>query len=408
MNNIINDINNVPNLKFIKDVIKFEYIDKKTKETLIEHKVVIKLINLNNGFSRIYPYTEFINQWANRSTKYKCNIAGCLVKFLNFIYFGVNKKVLDNISDLTLDIGIEFLNECSKNCSKETLLHYERVLTNFYYFLAEKNILTHIDESSFIFIEKNKKLSLLSPFDGKVKKFNNKKKKENLHNLDFEFIFPFLETALEYEPSIALGIYFQIFGGLRASEVISIEYSNISVRGSNGFNGMTIELATKDLRPDIKTGFINGVKKDRKQRVVGLNGILSELYKIHKSKYKTKECTAVFINQNNLPMTYSNYRYRFNKVKKIFIEKLRNSKNPNFKAYSLVLDSRNWSTHIGRGIFSNLASEVAENAIEIAVMRGDSNLNSAITYITDTNKIEQKLVELMNKFYNDLGDYLKC
>ena len=74
----------------------------------------------------------------------------------------------------------------------------------------------------------------------------------------------------------------------------------------------------------------------------------------------------------------------------------------NLKAYALTLRSYDWSTHIGRGIFSNMTSEVAGNAAEIAVMRGDKNLNSSIVYITDTSVIEKKVVSLMEKFYEDL------
>lgn len=393
-------INTNQNLKFIVDVLKLQDIDTDTGEVLIEQRILIKLKNTQTGYSRIHPYTEFLNKWLNKSNKYKLNIARCLVKFLNFIYFDISKKVLPDITKLTFELGVEFLNQCGNRCSRSTVAHYERVLTNFYFFLAEKKILKYIDTGKFKLIESGNKVALTSPFEGKYKQGKNTKQNK-LHNLDLELIYPFIELALKEEPSIALGVYLQIFGGLRVSEVVSIEYSDISVRGANGVNGMTINLNTKDLRPDIKTGFIAGVKSKGKQRINSSNGLLAQIYILHRKKYKNNYTNAVFINNNSLPMTAENYRYRFNKLKELFIKELEKSDSPEYKAYAVTLRSFNWSTHIGRGVFSNMSAQVAENPTELAVMRRDKNVNSAITYIFDSDKMDIKLTNLMNKFYDN-------
>lgn len=403
MSNVIS-INSNNNLKFIVDVLKLQEIDMDTGEVLTEQRILIKLKNTQTGYSRIHPYTEFLNKWLNKSNKYKLNIARCLVKFLNFIYFDISKNVLPDITELTFELGIEFLNQCGKKCSRNTVAHYERVLTNFYFFLAEKKILKHINKSDFKYIESGYKVTLQSPFEGKFKQGKDKKQNK-LHNLDFELIYPFIELALKEEPSIALGVYFQIFGGLRVSEVASIEYSNISVKGANGVNGMIINLATKDLRPDAKTGFIAGVKSNRKQRVNSSKGLLAEIYVLHRKKYKKDYTNAVFINTNGLPMTAENYRYRFNKLKEKFIKQLEQSNNIEYQAYAVTLRSFDWSTHLGRGIFSNMSAQVAENATELAVSRGDKNVNSSIAYIFDSDKMDDALTTLMNKFYNNPEEF---
>lgn len=403
MSNVIS-INSNNNLKFIVDALKLQEIDMDTGEILTEQRILIKLKNTQTGYSRIHPYTEFLNKWLNKSNKYKLNIARCLVKFLNFIYFDISKNVLPDITELTFELGIEFLNQCSKKCSRNTVAHYERVLTNFYFFLAEKKILKHINKSDFKYIESGYKVTLQSPFEGKFKQGKDKKQNK-LHNLDFELIYPFIELALKEEPSIALGVYFQIFGGLRVSEVVSIEYSNISVKGANGVNGMIINLNTKDLRPDIKTGFIAGVKSKRKQRVNSSNGLLAEIYVLHRKKYKKDYTNAVFINAKGLPMTSDNYRYRFNKLKEKFIKELEQSNNIEYQAYAVTLRSFDWSTHLGRGVFSNMSAQVAENATELAVSRGDKNVNSSIAYIFDSNKMDDALTTLMNKFYNNPEEF---
>lgn len=393
-------------LKFIKVIKKDSYVDERTGDLIVTHRVIIKLKNLKNGRSRIHPYTEFINKWINKSTKYQSNIATCLVRFLNYIYFELSSKVLPDISDLTFEFGVLFLNEVAKTCSREVVSQYERVISHFYLFLCEKNLLNYIKKEEFRYIETNNRLVLQSPFEGKIKK-SKIENTNNLHNLDFELIFPFIEMALKYEPSIALGIYFQIFGGLRASEVISIEYNNISCKGPNGLHGMRINIFRKDLRPETKSGFITGVKRPRKQTIVAIDNALAELYKFHKENFKVSGCNAVFVDKSRNPMTYDTYLRKFKKVKKAFIQELSQSENLNLRAYAMTLMSYNWATHMGRGIFSNMVKEVANNAAEIAVMRGDKNLSSSLPYLNDTEQVERKLVSLMESFYQRLGVDLK-
>lgn len=387
-------------LKFIKDILKEECVDSQTGEVTVNHRVLIRLKNLENGRSRIHPFTEFINQWINHSIKHQSNIATHIVRFLNFIYFEISDSVISDISELTFEYGVLFLNKQAKVCSRDVVSQYERSLSHFYFFLAERKIMKFISLEEFKFIEKNYRLILQSPFKG-VRK-GEERHKDLLHCINFELVFTFIEIALREEPAIALGVYFQIFGGLRASEVITIEYNNLSLKGPNGRDGMTVNLFTKDLRPDLKSGFINGVKRKRKQKIIGMNGVLSTLYCLHRDNFKKEGCNAVFIDKKGNPMTYSTYWRRFTKVKQAFINELSNSEDLNLKAYALTLRSYDWSTHIGRGIFSNMTSEVAGNAAEIAVMRGDKNLNSSIVYITDTSVTEKKVVSLMEKFYEDL------
>ena len=56
----------------------------------------------------------------------------------------------------------------------------------------------------------------------------------------------------------------------------------------------------------------------------------------------------------------------------------------------LFLKKYNWSTHIGRGIFTNLCLEydLAKNAKELANLRGDFSELSAQPYIDEFKKIK--------------------
>jgi len=62
-----------------------------------------------------------------------------------------------------------------------------------------------------------------------------------------------------------------------------------------------------------------------------------------------------------------------------------------------------WSTHIGRGTFTNIIAEDAENPYEIAYLRGDSNIDSSLTYMVSTERIHKKIED---KFSNMHEIYL--
>ena len=81
------------------------------------------------------------------------------------------------------------------------------------------------------------------------------------------------------------------------------------------------------------------------------------------------------------------YRYYFSKVKNKFIERLKESKHAELRHYAIELGTVRWSTHIGRGTFSNIISNISENILEIAQARGDDCLDSSLVYLTDSDKM---------------------
>lgn len=391
-----------PKLQFIRKVIKVQRVNSETGEVITDTNVVIKIENLETGKSRIHPYTDFLNQWRNKSIKHRMNKASNIVQFLNYIYFELSMKVLPDISELDFGIGVDFLNRYSEQWSKVTTDKMERTISQFYFYLVKKRVLKRVKKKDFQFKQVNNQLVMVSPFEGLIKKKQEVHNKNKLYELQPNVILFFLETALKVAPSIALGIYFQFFGGLRASEVISVEYSDISLRGPKGRDGAVIALRKKDLRPDSKSAYLAQVKKVRDQRIAGMNGFFAAMFENHKKAYRQENHLAVFVNKYGQPMDYQSYNYYFNKVKKAFIQGLKDTNNPEMQSYALYLQSQDWSTHIGRGIFSNLSKEVANNAVELAAMRGDSSLNAALTYITDTQSMNDKLYELMNQYYDKM------
>ncbi len=393
---------NQPSLQFIRDTIDVSELDSRTQEMRYHYRVVIKLKNLENNKSRIHRYTDFLNRWINKATNTAYNGAGYIVPFLNYIHFELSKKELPSIQDLTFEHGIAYLEMRSQKSSWLTMKAIEKTLDKFYYFLAEKGILNNIKKSDFVYLgAQNGKRQLESHFRGKYYLPNKGKQQDKLHQIENSLIFEFILTALQYHPQIALGIYFQIFGGLRVGEIVNLEYKKINPRGPFGRNGMVLVISNSYLRRDLRETAITSSKKPRNQPILTFGSLLEELYKNHKKEYRKMTSDAVFIDRNGNAMSRSTYTYHFNMVKEKFVEKLKKSENPDHKLYASFLVTQKWSTHIGRGIFSSIVAETADNASEIAVLRGDTDLRSALIYLSDSQRLEGKISGKLNDFYVD-------
>ena len=201
-------------------------------------------------------------------------------------------------------------------------------------------------------------------------------------------------------PDIALGVFLQCFGGLRKSEVISLEYKNISITTVGDKKSMQLTLKDKDLREDVSTAFLAHCKRNRIQTVLpAYDDLLWELFEKHKKRYKKEGCSAVFVDADGRAMTDAVYYKRFSILKERFIERLRNSDNFDAKSYAVYLSTYKWSTHLCRGIFSNLIAQGTDNIMEIAAWRGDKDLTSALSYLTDRKQMDENALRILDELY---------
>lgn len=111
---------------------------------------------------------------------------------------------------------------------------------------------------------------------------------------------------------------------------------------------------------------------------------------------------ALFINRDGKAMTAESYKYRFNKVKAEFLNYLKIIDDPKYNDYSTF----KWSTHIGRGIFTNFIISQGLCTIQgvfnprlLADLRGDKNTSSAKDYIDIYNLV--RTIELSNNIMVD-------
>ena len=371
------------NGKWIKHIFK-DIITLDNGKTQVKQTVTICIQNIESGLYLVSPFTSFIlDVYGSNKTTTQVSAANVIVAFLNYIYFTLGKT----LDDIVYQDAIDFLN--SKNANDKTKQDYANTLVKFYQYLCKHD---------YNVLPETINLDTLK-FEGY--ETGIKEKKDVIHNIKIEYLPLFLQCAKDVAPDIVLGIFFQCFGGLRCSEVISLEYSNIRTSTKDsGIKTLYVSLKDKDLRPDLSSAFVAKVKRNRHQEIIPAFGtMLFDLYEGHKQKYKRKDTLAVFIDANGKPMTAQTYARKFNKVKREFIKRLSSSMDISAKSYALYLSNYKWSTHICRGVFSNLIADNSRNISEIAAWRGDNSLKSALTYLNDSQAVSDKVVKVLDEIY---------
>lgn len=127
---------------------------------------------------------------------------------------------------------------------------------------------------------------------------------------------------------------------------------------------------------------------------------------------KIKNNKAMFCSiHTGKPITGMAYWERYTKIKDKFLEYVLEASEKDY----LLLTSKPWSTHIGRGIYTNMLVFLLRwSASEVAIARGDSNIESAQSYIEEQNvkKKTEDAIEILaratvqanNKIYTKIED----
>lgn len=389
--------------------------EKNKKDKSIEYKskkVLLEVVDLKLSISKVHPFSEFILLWKEKSYNTQKNKANTIMRFLNHILINNNKYKLSSFSNLEIYHGEDYLTILTLNgCSEKYFLSERNTLDKFYFFLSKKELLNKVsielfDEIKINYNEnnyRNRKGILLiggSIFHNYIYP-SNKKNDRRLHHLKEEFVIPFIETALEVEPRIALGVFFQCFGGLRKSEVVNVRRSSIS-----SFDWGTIKLII-----NINNEIISEKYKDynqalnkskRKQVVYNVGNYLPRLLKNHlieNAYYATDGSDALFSNKKGELLTSKMYSYYFEKIKREFINKLIRSENVEVRLYGMFLNMEKWSTHLGRGVASNFIADSTNSAHQVSSFRGDNTLDASVTYTEDTSKFRDMIYKSGSEFY---------
>ncbi|WP_270339907.1 hypothetical protein [Bacillus mobilis] len=391
----------------VKEYDNFHYINGRG----IQERVVgigIKEEKTN----RIYPspLTHYIRTYyrgATKSLSSQRNAAYELVKFLNYLSEQIRNEGTDFISlkedglfGLKLIHGSQYISYLSLKARNEELssdyvYRIESYLIKFYQWLSTNQI---IHEK--INVEKD------SPFNnlelGTIYPGRDERVSEKLVDFGenrYELVQRFIKIAQDVSPDIVLGICFQFFGGLRVGEIVNLTkeaiespyYWDEANLGERKFI-LKIRERHSELFKSKTNRQHEGVKRPRNQALL-TNPLLSQVYKEHKqhlkrlnNRNKTKNQNALFIaKRTGEPMSGKTYTELFNKVKKAFLSKI--SDEGRTEDY-LFLTDKKWSTHIGRGIFTNFLLQIGATIPEIAIARGDKNLSSVMSYVEEKNALQ--------------------
>lgn len=384
---------NTDNYIFSKQIYK-----SVNKDGSVRQLVSIDIRIKDTGVSIPTPFTAFLLEYQSRKASTVSMIASLIVRFLNYLFFEMESP-LASIAELTFQNGIDFLSALP--CQKGGKLQYAEYLTKFYYFCRDKGMaeIKDLRENP----HSRYKTYTENIFKGRYRT-EPKIKVDAIHEIDTAYLPMFFDTARDIAPDIYLGVLFQFAGGLRASEVVSVEYGSIRVIKENGRMLLSLMLGDKDLRPDLSSAFIAKAKRNRAQIVIPIFGNkLEEAYEAHMKRYRKDNVSAVFIDKNGNPMTENTYWKRFSHVRREFIRRLYECPDMETQMYALFLESYKWSTHIGRGTYSNITARTVNNLGELAVMRGDSSLSSSLPYLNDNRSVEKKVQDTFDIFYKGEG-----
>ncbi|WP_144528936.1 site-specific integrase [Peribacillus simplex] len=398
----------------------------------------------DNENNLIYPLpiTKFLDNYRNKSQSLKGqkNAAEAIKRFLNYCIGAVAESKhnpdFDDFSNLAyqglqglkLKHGSIYITHLTLRCKYEgldcTYVRKDiRYLNKFYYYLQEEGLIEkqfeplHKEVTVIAHTGKKKLVKQLIEIDifdkkglGTVyppqrsKKAKRKKNLKDFGSNRYLLIKEFIEVAEAVEPEIVVGIYLQFFGGLRRGEVVNVLRKGL-METEDGF------IVDIDDHRDVL--FLKKKNTETEQvkypRYQGLFCHKSMLYTIKKhtewldsleKEGKLKNKNALLINRHTgLPITGSNYAEKFNRVKEAFLKKLADEHRVTDHNF---LTAKPWSTHIGRGCFTNFCLDIGMKIGEVAVARGDSNVNSVLDYLEEKVAVQtlKRAIEHIQKAFD--------
>lgn len=422
-------------------IIKFKYVVREYlassfygEEEFSELKIGIGFKLLDDDFIYPSPLTNFIKSTVQRKGKSyntQHTIASEITKFLNYCIENIESnsefQVLKDqgLFGLNLMHGSEYITHYTIKAKKEEIkpeyvYRIEGFLIRFYRWLDDQQIISLPEVKSYSkesgsFFDDIELGTLYPP-----KKEGISQKIVDFGKNRIQLAITFLKIAEVEAPDIALGVAFQFFGGLRRSEVVNLILGSIDgFRDNELFQGKVIILKVRDNQELLFTNNLNHtkeqVKKPRNQSVLSFQ-IVKEMLGRHqknlnllKKKDSRVNKYALFIDyKTGQPITGLQYYRRFNKIKEAFLTQLSNDNHIDFD----FLNNHQWSTHIGRGVFTNILLQRGADVITTSIARGDRSIHTVIKYVDENKSIEftQQTIDYLNqglekekvkKAYND-------
>lgn len=409
-----------------KFVVREFKVEEVIGESVISTATIgIGIVSKDTGNVYPSPLTNFIKSTYRRKGKSlssQRNAAYAITRFLNYIEEQIKEGDDDflllntkGLAGLELIHGSKYITHLSlqvrtKKLSANYVKNQMMYIIHFYAWLKDQEIIE--GDFELTYKEEQGKHGILTiasnPFDdielGTIIVGRDERVPTTLVDFGsnrYSLTLKFINIARLIAPEIALGICYQFFGGLRRSEVINLIKNNIRQVGKSTV--LKVRDNQEILFTHIKNTSHLQVKNPRNQALLE-NDLMNSIYKNHltwleqlEQEGKIKNSQALFIAQTTgNPMTGKQYYTRFKEVKGTFLKQL--SDEGDMDNY-LLLAQNEWSTHIGRGVFTNFLLDIGLNPTQVAIARGDRNINSALAYID-----EKTAIESMNMAINNIGE----
>lgn len=363
-------------------------------------------------YTRFLRYTDVIID-KRRSETIK-SWGQFICRFLNFVLIdNYSLFKIDEIQKVNIEIGNKFIEEYakgnvgSKEKSMESLKEEMNKLCKLYSNIKDiyKKDATEIYEYKWKYKDNRNKIRYNNYFV--LNSSNNEHLEFDIfRNMPNDIFEVFLRLSEIYYPELTFAIALQAYAGLRPGEICNVRQS-IDPRSpgvtyqkiGSRMTSFNIDLRQKyQMRADGKD--VGGIKKRRNQKVyTPYLTRVQELYERHLEILNDYQFDdgyyPMFVNKNGKAITVKSYREKIERLANIYLKKyLAKSDNSYFRRYAEILTQKKLSPHFLRHFFTVLL--VLDNLTphEIATWRGDSSLESALTYCKDKDELLRNIKEL--------------
>lgn len=355
-----------------------------------------------------------INENGNNRSTFIC-------KFLNYAFF---TEGIDSLSELTTEIGSNFLNAYGMHelpeddeyvhRNKKTVKKCVKAVLDFYHNLIDdKTSGCKIkEEEMYKYIEKRDKR-------GKVRKIKipifdvnyiEKVSKPIFRDMPNRAFILLFDHIIENHKDILGVVMHQAFAGLRPSEACNIrrmDVGGIKIKEVQGeLRGVSIDLRNEfNLRSDLIS--VGNIKKERIAKVPDIFlEAYREAYNIYAEYIEDKpyevDYSPFSLNKQGKALTYASYYQKFRDIiKHEMIPIYLNSNDPELVIYGHTLMENSLSPHVFRHWYTvQLVLSGIENPGVLMKLRGDDSPESSLTYLNSKGDLEAQYSKLTNKTFN--------
>lgn len=404
--------------------------------SVYEHTFVIKdnllisrkFIVLKDSDNHIVAWTDFHKYIRSGKNKYAKKITDdgnkrfyYVVKLLNYAFY--NKYQIKKITDLTINIVKEFLNDYGIG-----MLPYDKQTRT--ESTVNVCIRTIIDFMELLYENKRGKCKF-RPSDlyktvevrNKHGKIINKKipafevlfinnNNEIFRDMPESVFSIFLNVIMKSHKDVLMLVALSAFAGLRPSESCNVR-RNDSKLGA-GIRFIIVDDEVEDIIIDLKKELnlrsdlmkVGSIKKERTQHVYpAFLKAFYECYQIYMDYIEGKKYEADYgaltMNKQGKAMTYYSYYGKFKEVIADVIPELLSSNDPEVINYAYLLQENNLGPHVFRHWFSVKLTLFGEDVAGLMNWRGDKNPQSALVYLQNKGD----LIKQYSKVNNEIFDY---